>query len=227
MDECMISQREILYLGVSVAAFFDTDDRPSTTLFEAGRRRLREEFVPLMELGLPADEIIHQVNAGRSNNGNGDNWVAWDLSMVMSGVTNCTEDIGGCLIENDVAAGYAANFGLVYRIWDKAVGLDQIGDVSDIFLSSAGMMNVIRLEDKSGGEYASWDRFLEALKERYVYTRTSMLLHNITNKVGSTLGLLPVNVYASDVIDSIIGELLFRPVPVARVILWLVAICTL
>ena len=202
LEECLIDEREILYLGISVAAFFAGDDQPSTEMFEEGKRKLREEYVPLLDQGMSAGEIVERVNTNRTNDSDG--MVLWDINAILSGVIGCTVEVGGCLLENERAAEHTANFGHVYRMWDQATRLREVGDTSELFLSNAGMITVIRLEGRSGGGYASWDEFMEGIRERYVYTWLSMTLNRIANithdiayRVGTALRILPESAYAS------------------------------
>ena len=209
MSSCLLERREVLYVGVQIytAYFAGMEEQAASEAFENVRRRLQEEFLPMMEQGLPAREI-----ASHADNDyialDLDNLLGWEafdtMPVVVAGLTTCSGVPGHCLTEDGLEVDYAADPGYVYLLWDRVRELEEVGDYSDIFTSSAGMINIIRLEGKSDGEFLDWAEFRSSIMERYAYTRTSMILYQIANVVSDTthsimqsLRLVPEDTHAS------------------------------
>ena len=208
MDTCIISQRDIIYIGAQVVTpyFMNQDEEGTLAAFDAVRQRLRDEFVPMLEQGLSASEIARHADIDFINDGV-DNSEAWMLleqePAIVAGSVACLESEDGCLRDIPIDS-LAANPGPTIRIWDKASELTEVGEFTDIFTSTAGMINIIRLESLSGGDYLSWEQFLDTMMNRYAYTRISVLLHSIghtayalVTDTASRVGLLSADVHAS------------------------------
>jgi hypothetical protein len=95
MDGCMIDRRSILFVGAQIYThyFAQMSEQAAAEAFEGVRRRLQEEFTPMVEGGWPASEIARRADIDLVND-DVDNSSDWRLlgttPAIVAGIAPCT-----------------------------------------------------------------------------------------------------------------------------------------
>jgi hypothetical protein len=205
MDDCMIDRRKVFRVGINfdTAYFFSLDEATALREFENAKQKLRDEYLPLFEQGMSSSEIAKRADVDYYNPGGqgAGNIEVFNTGMVVTaGAITCTGAYNGCFSEKEVE--YVANPGEQFRVWDKISALQNVGDYTDIFASTAGAFIIGRVDGRSGGEFVDWDDFLKKMMEQYAYTRLSMVLNTISTTVGGVIDNIATTIGFSLVQDA-------------------------
>jgi len=171
LEPCLIADKSVfsVMIGFDTPYFAGMDLSGQETAFAAAKQRMNDEFLPLFEQGLSIEEIaakvdIDYINADIYNMPN-DLW--YTQAVATAALDTCQGDASECF--NDVMdVSYDANPGQLFTMAEKIQSLKEVGDHTDVFASRIGNFAILRLEDKSGGLFNSYEEMLEHIKDTYV-----------------------------------------------------------
>ena len=128
-------------------------------VYDRAKTTLTEKYLPLFEQGKSQDEINKIINADKG-------------SGITSEYTKGIYPFADIRKEESDIEQLSIDTGVLINPWNKAINLSKVGDHTNVFASTDGWLEIIRLEEiqtacTGCGPYNSYSIFLEKIKEQY------------------------------------------------------------
>lgn len=190
--DVLIAKKDV----VMVTANFDTPLTSSASPAEAqryynqARDRLVKEILPLMESGAARQAIADASDVSTDfarDKGNDNNPDPYFEKIVTHAIY--LKGLSGNDSFNDVddTSYIKGNVGTLHDTDEKIAELKNVGDHTGVFAAKIGAYAIIRLEAKMGGDYSSWEEFLDNYKRKYVLSFGHVIKTAVSKKVKSGL----------------------------------------
>lgn len=179
-----------------VTANFDTPLLSSTPkgkaqkYYDQARQRLIDEILPLMQSGADKQAIAEASDVStdfEQDVGNDSDPNPYYRKIVTHAVY--FKGVSGDSVFNDTddTSYIKGDVGELYDTDEKIAELENVGDHTGVFAAKIGAYTIVRLEGKSGGEYVSWENFLDDYKNEYVLSKADHIRTDIGRTVSNSI----------------------------------------
>ena len=165
MEQCIIAHKEIF----SVRVFFNSPyftslpNQSAQGAFDAAKKRLEDEFLPLFKKKLSKEDIAAKADINYLDDIANEDEEYRIFSTTPAVTTSLEKYTSG--FYNDLDVDYVANPGKLYTMESTANELNKVGDYIGVRATKISAFVIARLESKSPGAYKSWDDFLAKVKK--------------------------------------------------------------
>lgn len=179
-----------------VTANFDTPLLSSTPkgkaqkYYDQARQRLIDEILPLMQSGADKQAIAEASDVSTDferDVGNDSDPNPYYRKIVTHAVY--FKGVSGDSVFNDIddTSYIKGDVGELYDTDEKIAELENVGDNTGVFAAKIGAYTIVRLEGKSGGEYISWENFLDNYKNEYVLSKADHIKTDVGRTVSKSI----------------------------------------
>lgn len=201
LQKKLISDRSLSYVSINFDSPFFRSQKNSAAieeLHQQAKNKLRTEFLPLFENGVKIEEIAKKADANYVDGINDDQ--TYKLFFKKAAVSaNYYEkyvdvtDSTGYLSPGVLKAGVPGSFKDLENVdygtpvkdlkntAQEINKLEKTGDHTGVFASKNGSYMIVRLENKTGGTYNSWQNLLDKYKAQYVKKTNKVSFSNVIN----------------------------------------------
>jgi len=162
----VISHKKLLIVSITVdTKFFNKlDETERLQKIQEAKQQIQKDYYPLFQKATPAKNIISKANTkiGYDYPEGYDFRAEWVGMVTKAYYFTCADTIENCF--NDLPNYNLAN---AVKTSSKIKTLTKKGQSTDVFMSKAGFVGIIRLEDQYGENYTSWNDFLYQFNKKY------------------------------------------------------------
>jgi hypothetical protein len=162
LQQQVLSHKKLLIVGINIdTPYFNKFDSVEQSMqIQVAKQKLKNEYYPLFQKGEKAGIIILKANG--INTVQDRYKLEWTGMQIGAYTYTCSDIIDNCF--NDVPYYNVAN---ATQTSSKLKSLTKKGQFTDVFVSKAGFVEIIRLEDQYGENYTSWNDFLGQFNKQY------------------------------------------------------------
>jgi len=173
LRSCIVANKTLF----NIAIFFDMpyfrnlEPEPRAEAYATAIQKLNDTFLPMFEADLSAEEIAAHPDVDANHLADSfevteEMWASQILVHAL--LQDC--GAGGATCFDDTDTNYVVQPDNLVSTIEQVQSLKEIGDHTAVFASKAGVFTIIRLEEKSGGKFDSYEDFLEDIRTTYIKT---------------------------------------------------------
>lgn len=192
LSDTVLAKKDLFMVGITYDSPYFTNAANAQELRDQAKKTLQDTYLPLFKKGETKEEIASKVEINYMDpNINASNPQPFFERAVT--YSQIVEDYNSANpYFNDEQVGRYKTLPGIVSTDSKIQKLHNKGDYTDVFVSKAGFIGILRLEDKTKGKYDTWDQFLEVYKNEYAknIVRRENVQKNVAilyNKVASSV----------------------------------------